>query len=133
MDRLLTPKQAADTAQVGRTTIMRALERDAIPGARRGNDGRWQIPEPGLQDWLSQRPDRAVHVRTDDGFRPDICVSEEVVTLRTDLATARAQIAGLKARLEDRDSEIVRLDATLRAALHRRPTLLERLVFRRFT
>ena len=131
MDRILTPKQAADTARVGRTTIMRALEKSAIPGARRGNDGRWQIPEPGLQDWLSHRPDRVVTVRSDDGFRPEMPTPEEVVTLRTDLATARAEISGLKDRLNDRDREVERLDAALHAALAPRPSLFERLLFRR--
>lgn len=85
----MTPQQAAKRAGCGRTTIMRALERQELR-ATRGNDGRWQITPDALSDWLSMRP-----VRSDDGHSPDM--SKPVMT---DTPETLARLVAAETRVE---------------------------------
>lgn len=124
-----TPQQAAKRANVGRTTIMRALERSELR-ASRDNSGRWKIASEALDDWMSMRPDRS-----------DVGQSPEKVTDSdhgSDLAEAKIQIAmlvaqkeGLEARLCDtqKDRDAWRAQAE-RLASKSRPGIIER-IFRR--
>ena len=125
----LTPQQAARRAQVGRTTIMRALERGELP-AIRDNSGRWQITDQALSDWLSMRP-----ARSDDRQSPQVTASApdaavRIAVLETKLEAAETRISEL---IEERDE--ARADArqqremlgTALEAMRQRPSLYERL------
>ena len=99
----LTPQQAATRSRVGRTTIMRALERDEIKAVR-DNSGRWKISVEALEDWLSMRT-----VRSHDGQSPrSLSASDhgqELTTVRIELATLRAELAGVRDRLGDTQAD----------------------------
>lgn len=122
----LTPQQAATRSGVGRTTIMRALERDEIKAVR-DNSGRWKISVEALEDWLSMRT-----VRSHDGQSPrSLSASDdgqELTTARIELATLRAELAGVRDRLTDTQTDRDRLAALLKQALEPRPGLIERIV-----
>lgn len=116
----LTPQQAAKRAKVGRTTIMRALEREELK-AFRDNSGRWKITPEALDDWLSMRP-----VRSDVGQQPEkVSVtdhSQELMEAKVEIATLSAQNEGLEARLADTQAERDRLAEALNKALESRST-----------
>jgi excisionase family DNA binding protein len=122
----LTPQQAATRSGVGRTTIMRALERDDIKAVR-DNSGRWKISVEALEDWLSMRT-----VRSHDGQSPrSLSASDdgqELTTARIELATLRAELAGVRDRLTDAQADRDRLAALLERSLEPRPGLIERIV-----
>ena len=122
----LTPQQAATRSGVGRTTIMRALERDEIKAVR-DNSGRWKISVEALEDWLSMRT-----VRSHDRQSPRSLSAgdhgQELATARIELATLKAELAGVRDRLTDTQTDRNRLAALLEKALEPRPGLIERLV-----
>ena len=117
----LTPQKAAKRANVGRTTIMRALERQDLK-AIRDNSGRWKISPEALDDWLSMRPDR-----TDDRQSPKaLTVSDhgqELIEAKVEIARLNATVLGLEARLEDTQNERDRLSDLLSKAITRQPGL----------
>lgn len=123
----LTPQQAAKRAKVGRTTIMRALERQELK-AIRDNSGRWKIQPDALDDWLSMRPDRS-----DDGQSPRAMTDShpELTAAKIEIATLTAQKEGLEARLSDVHADRDRLAALLEKALEARPISLFARLFRR--
>ena len=122
---MLSPQKAADRAHVGRTTIMRALEKGEIVAVR-NNSGRWQIAPEAVDDWLSMRP-----VRTHDGQSP------QKSSVSVELAVAEARIEMLNEQLNETRSERdqARADAAaqremLKAALddmRNRPSIWSRL------
>lgn len=122
---MLSPKKAADRARVGRTTIMRALEKGEIVAVR-NNSGRWQITPEAVDDWLSMRP-----VRTHDEQSP------KKSSVSVELAVAEARIEMLNEQLNETRSERdqARADAAaqrdmLRAALddmRNKPSIWQRL------
>jgi excisionase family DNA binding protein len=121
----LTPQKAAQRAGVGRTTIMRALEREELK-AMRDNAGRWKISSDSLDDWVSMRP-----VRSDVGQSPsavsDSDHGQELAAAKVEIATLKAQKDGLEARLSDAHAERDRIAATLDKALEARRGFLERI------
>lgn len=121
----LTPQQAAKRAGVGRTTVMRALEREELKAVR-DNTGRWQITPEALEDWLSMRP-----VRSDDGQSPqavpDTDLGQELSEAKIEIAKLTAQKEGLESRLADAHGERDRLAAALNKALEPGPSLLARI------
>lgn len=125
MTEHLTPQKAAQRAGVGRTTIMRALEREELK-AMRDNVGRWKISSDSLDDWVSMRP-----VRSDVGLSPstvpDSDRGQELATAKVEIATLKAQKDGLEARLSDAHAERDRLAAALHKSLEARRGFLERI------
>lgn len=117
----LTPQQAAKRANVGRTTIMRALERDELKAVR-DNTGRWKITPEALDDWMSMRP-----VRSKDGQSPPVMSDsdngQELAAANVQIATLTAQKEGLEARLSDAHAERDRLAKALDKALEPRPVV----------
>ena len=109
MTKHLTPAQTAIRAKCGRSTVMRALEREDLKGIR-DNRGRWKITPEAVDDWVSMRPDRS-----DDGHRPkqvpDSNHDHEIVTARIEIATLTAERNGLINRLADAHAEHARLRA----------------------
>lgn len=114
----MTPQQAAKRAKVGRTTIMRALEREELK-AHRDNKGRWKISPEALEDWLSMRP-----VRSDDGQQPQTETNTNHDQLLTDakiqIARLEAEKNGLEARLADTQAERDRFAEALEKSLEMR-------------
>lgn len=96
MTAALTPKQAAERAGVGRTTIVRALNAGELK-AIRDNDGRWKIDPEAVDDWMS--------MRTPDRQRPKV---SSVTAVDTQLVTENAI---LSARLEIAEKRIEDLEA----------------------
>jgi len=119
----MTPKQAADRAKCGRTSVMRALERQELR-AIRDNRGRWQISPEALEDWLSMRspvrhyPQKAVV--TPETVRSDT-TDTEITALKVALAKSEAEAEGLRQRLADTQAERDRLAHLLSEALKARP------------
>ena len=115
----MTPQQAAKRAKVGRTTIMRALEREELK-AHRDNSGRWKISPEALEDWMSMRP-----VRSNDGQQPQTATDTDHGQLLTDakiqIARLEAEKNGLEARLADTQAERDRLSEALNKSLEARP------------
>ena len=125
MTKLLTPQQAADQAQCGRSSIMRALASQEIHGIR-DNKGIWRIAPEELARWMASRP--VTNHRT-PGHRPvtkdevsvsnlDTLVSSqyesrgELETLRNqrdearlEAAVVRAEAGQLRERLDETRSE----------------------------
>lgn len=120
----MTPKQAATRAKCGRTSVMRALERQELR-AIRDNRGRWQISPEALEDWLSMRPhDRHYPQKTPD--TPETVqkdtMDSETIGLKVALAKSEAEAEGLRLRLTDTQAERDRLAHLLDEALKARPT-----------
>lgn len=76
---------------------MRALESKVLR-ADRDNKNRWKISPEALEEWAKNRPDTD---RTVAEKRPDT----ETGQLREELATAKATISGLEARLSDTQAD----------------------------
>lgn len=95
MDRSLTPKQAADRAGCGRSSIMRALASGELP-AIRDNKGRWKIDPGALDLWAGQRPviDRPEEEQDTEQVR-----SEPGILVRLAAAETRAEM--LSAQLDE--------------------------------
>lgn len=124
MDRIfLSPRQAADRAGCGRSSIMRALSSGDLP-AHRDNRNTWQIETEALDKWASDRSGRVPdNVRTEVSDR-----SGQGRTPVTDTPETLARLAVAEARLADVTAERDRLAALLEKALERPPGLIERLV-----
>lgn len=90
--RTLSPAQAAKRAQVGRTTIMRALSTGELQGIR-DNRNTWRITSEDVDAWAGQRPvtDRSVTVDT----------SGQLMVTSTDTPETLARLAVAEARLSD--------------------------------
>lgn len=123
MDRIfLSPRQAADRAGCGRSSIMRALSSGDLP-AHRDNRNTWQIEREALDKWAS---DRSGHVP--DNVRAEIAVrSGQDRTPVSDTPETLARLAVAEARLADVTAERDRLAALLEKALEPRPGLIERM------
>lgn len=141
-DGHLSPQAAAKRAGVGRTTIMRALEKGDIPLSHKDNGGRWKISAQGLEDWMKMRPvtaRKSPDSSSDtDGYQPDSDHGHIVMVSPTDHFKALADLAAANARLEEiragmeRDeerhrAEISRLASIIEKLAKPRPTLLERI------
>ena len=114
----LTYDEAAERLQIKPDSVRRRAA--ARKWARRmGNDGkaRVRIPDDAIP------PD----VRGDvtPARTPDM--SEELNGARTEIATLRAELAGVRDRLSDTQADRDRLAGLLERALEPRPSLLERL------
>lgn len=91
----LTPKQAADRAQVSRGTIMNAIK-DRHLWAIQDNRNRWQIAPDDLAKWLSDR----TAIITDNAGNPDTAPATE----------KDIRIAVLEAELKGKDQRIADLE-----------------------
>ncbi|MBC3186979.1 hypothetical protein H7347_10480 [Corynebacterium sp. zg-331] len=124
-----TPQKAADECQVGRSTIMRKLYADEIPGAEK-IDGTWQIPVPGLitaglkpgRPAPSTEPDQDAHHADQEGVhesdRTGTGVStEELYARLREIAELKAQVEIEKARVS---VEVARREAAEQLAEERR-------------
>jgi hypothetical protein len=137
----LSPHAAAKKAGVGRTTIMRALEKGDIPLSHKDNNGRWKISPQGLDDWMKMRPVTARKspdmTTVSDGYQPDtdpghtMVRIDEHMRMMADLAASNARIEELKSGIERDEkrhlSEIERLEKIIENLTRPRPTLLERI------
>lgn len=103
----LTPQKAATRAGVGRTTIMRALERQELKAVR-DNSGRWKIDPEALDDWMSMRPD-PTHDRQSPKSVTDSVPGQEVLEAKVEIARLTAKVEGLEERLSDTQIERDRL------------------------
>lgn len=124
-----TPQKAADECQVGRSTIMRKLYADEIPGAEKIS-GAWQIPVPGLiaagfkpgRPTPSTEPDGdanpAAQEDVHESDRTDTGVSTEELHARLrEIAELKAQVEVEKARVA---VEVARREAAEQLAEERR-------------
>lgn len=107
----LTPQEAAKRAGVGRTTIMRALEREELKAVR-DNSGRWQITPEALDDWLSMRPARSSD-RQSPRTVSDSGHLKELMAAKEEIGALKAQKKGLEDRLADAHADRDRLYALL--------------------
>lgn len=101
----LSPREAARIANVGKSTIMRAIEATQLE-ARRDNRNQWRIERSALDRWTMDRtgPDRdspTDRVKTDRDS-PLGRTRADWSTLVDELDTARLTIAQMEARLEER-------------------------------
>ncbi|MEK0373382.1 hypothetical protein [Corynebacterium mastitidis] len=124
-----TPQKAADECQVGRSTIMRKLYADEIPGAKK-IDGTWQIPVPGLiaagfkpgRPAPSTEPDQDANPAAQEGVRESDRTgtgvpAEELYAHLREIAELKAQIEVEKARVS---VEVARREAAEQLAEERR-------------
>lgn len=102
MNRTLTPKQAADRAGCGRSSIMRALASGELP-ATRDNRGRWKIDPDALDLWAGQRPvtDRTEASPEAEQARPGPDTAIRLAAAETRAEMLTAQLEELRA---DRDA-----------------------------
>lgn len=131
---ILTPNAAAKVSGVSRSAIMRALANRTLP-AQRDNKNRWLISRPDLDAWTGMRPEQDRSTPTTDRAVTEVDqdMFARLAAVQTELASAQAEVAGLRDRLSDAHAERDRLAALLERALEHRPGLLERVVraFRR--
>lgn len=101
----LSPREAARIANVGKSTIMRAIEATQLE-ARRDNRNQWRIERSALDRWTVDRPGPDRDSPTDrvkaDRDSPLGRTGAEWSTLADDLDKARLTIAQMEARLEER-------------------------------
>jgi hypothetical protein len=118
----LTYDEAAERLGIKPDSVRRRAAARKWP-RRRGNDGRARVRIP--DDALP--PDVPPDVRGDvtPALTPD--ASAELNAARVELATLRAELAGVRDRLTDTQADRDRLTALLETALQPRPGLLERL------
>lgn len=122
----LSPREAARIAQVGRSSIMRAITGGELP-AWRDNRNQWQIAPEALDRWRAARldhdqaPDRIMSMGPDR--IPDRAGPDPLSALARDLSEARAQaadacreIAQLQARLDERAALVRATEARAEAA-----------------
>lgn len=121
----LSPAAAAKFAGVSRSAIMRAINSKQL-NAYRDNRNRWQIERDALDKWSATRPEQDRSVSTSDPIT-DRPVTETDQATITELATAKATIKGLEARLADTQAERDRLAVLLEKAIEPKPGLIERL------
>lgn len=96
----LSPREAARLTRAGRSSIMRAIAAGHLP-ARRDNRNQWQIEREALDRWNTARADHD-RTMTVDRSGPDRSTWADHPKTALALAAARATIAQLEARLEDR-------------------------------
>ena len=123
-----TPQKTANECQVGRSTIMRKLYADEIPGAQK-IDGTGQIPVPGLiaagltpaHPTPATEPDRDTHHAAQEGVyesdRKGDGVSTEELYARLRDCGAQSPGGGRKARVS---VEVARREAAEQLAEERR-------------
>lgn len=92
----LSPREAAQVAGVGKSTIMRAIEASQLE-ARRNNRNLWRIEPAALERWTANRPGPS---RNNSGPGRESVPDQPADAL--ELAAARATIAQFEARLEER-------------------------------
>ena len=101
----LSPREAARIANVGKSTIMRAIEATQLE-ARRDNRNQWRIERSALDRWTMDRLGSDRDSPTDrvkaDRDSPLGRTGADWSTLADDLDTARLTIAQMEARLEER-------------------------------
>ena len=101
----LSPREAARIANVGKSTIMRAIEATQLE-ARRDNRNQWRIERSALDRWTMDRPGPDRDSPTDrvkvDRDSPLGRTGADWSTLADDLDKARLTIAQMEARLEER-------------------------------
>ena len=101
----LSPREAARIANVGKSTIMRAIEATHLE-ARRDNRNQWRIERSALDRWTMDRPGPDRDSPTDrvkaDRDSPLGRTGADWSTLVDDLDKARLTIAQMEARLEER-------------------------------
>lgn len=101
----LSPREAARIANVGKSTIMRAIEATQLE-ARRDNRNQWRIERSALDRWTMDRPGTDRDSPTDrvkaDRDSPLGRTGADWSTLVDDLDKARLTIAQMEARLEER-------------------------------
>ena len=101
----LSPREAARIANVGKSTIMRAIESTQLE-ARRDNRNQWRIERSALDRWTMNRPGPNRDSPTDrtkaDRDSPMDRTEADWSTLADDLDKARLTIAQMEARLEER-------------------------------
>lgn len=101
----LSPREAARIANVGKSTIMRAIEATHLE-ARRDNRNQWRIERSALDRWTMDRPGPDRDSPTDrvkaDRDSPLGRSGADWSTLADDLDKARLTIAQMEARLEER-------------------------------
>ena len=101
----LSPREAARIANVGKSTIMRAIEAIQLE-ARRDNRNQWRIERSALDRWTMDRPGPDRDSPTDrvkaDRDSPLGRTGADWSTLADDLDKARLTIAQMEARLEER-------------------------------
>ena len=101
----LSPREAARIANVGKSTIMRAIEATQLE-ARRDNRNQWRIERSALDRWTMDRPGPDRDSPTDrvktDRDSPLGRTRADWSTLVDELDTARLTIAQMEARLEER-------------------------------
>ncbi|AYF04233.1 hypothetical protein PY32053_04748 (plasmid) [Paracoccus yeei] len=93
----LSPAQAAQLAKVSRRTIMRAIDAQELR-AFRDNRNRWQISQEELEKWTYAQFAPSGH-RPHDAHPTAHPPPDEIAL---ELAAARANIAQLEARLDER-------------------------------
>lgn len=124
---LLSPQQAAKKYSVSRSKIMRAIYDKSLI-SQRDNSNRWKIESDDIETWLSvqsleQRTDLDTDRTVTSSVQNTDRDSSEINDLRVDLATARATIDGLEARLKDTQADRDRLASMLKTALEARPVI----------
>lgn len=82
----MSPAQAAQTANVSRWTILRAIKSQQLK-ARRDNRNNWQINPEDLEEWCAH----SVHAPQFAPFTPEPAQPDELPTLRAALATETAR------------------------------------------
>lgn len=119
MIKTLTPEAAASYVKTNRSAIMRAIYSNDLK-ALRSNSNRWQIAVSDLEAWAAD------HLITDRSVIKQDKISDDQKMISIDLAVAKAEIEGLKARLSDTQAERDRLADLLAKTLEARPVTRRR-------
>jgi len=92
----MSPKVAAETANVSRRTIMRALSSFELKGSR-DNRNRWLIRHDDLDKWISQRTVPSERAQLDAQLNHNV----ELASLRTEVRLLKERLVDLEG---DRDA-----------------------------
>lgn len=111
----LSPREAARLAQVGRSSIMRAIARGDL-SACRDNRNQWRIELEVLERWLAGRPDHDRIITEDHDRSRDRAAPDHLLVVAQELAEARAQVAEMQVRAEQLEGRLDERAALVRMA-----------------
>lgn len=111
----LSPREAACLAQVGRSSIMRAIAGGNLP-ARRDNRNQWQIELEVLERWRAGRPDHDRTMIENHDRSPDRVGPDHLAAMAQELAEARAKAVEMQVRTKQLEARLEERAALVRMA-----------------
>lgn len=103
-EQLVTLSEAAQLAQVSRSTVRRALDRGELPGAVQDGRGVWRVPVSALRTAGLTQADTGQRTAPDTAEQAD--TGQSALTLLSQLAPLLEQLTNLQRERGDLQSEL---------------------------